>query len=99
MKEAESNSLLKLSKLNDVAVSPKPIEHQSVSISLCIFGDKTTAALEFHPKINNKAASRTVNFFKIVLKLQKIFNVKKQQENQSHNDAMRVLPKCLMIQG
>ena len=31
LKEAESNSLPKLSKLNDVAVSSKPIEGQSVS--------------------------------------------------------------------
>ena len=37
LKEAESNSLLKLSKLNDVAVSPKPIERQSVSLCLRIY--------------------------------------------------------------
>ena len=40
LKEAESNSLLKLSKLNDVAVSPKPIERQSVSVCLRTFGTK-----------------------------------------------------------
>ena len=91
MKEAESNSLLKLSKLNDVPVSPKPIECQSVSICLRIFCDETIAALKSHPKINNEAASGTVNFLKIVLKLWKIFNVKNPQKNQAHNDAMRAV--------
>ena len=65
VKEADSNSLLKLFKLNDVAVSPKPIERQSVSICLRIFCNKTIAALESHPKINNEAASGTVNFLKL----------------------------------
>ena len=91
LKEAESNYLLKLSKLNDVAVSPKPIERQSVSIWQRIFCDQTIAALESHPKINNQAASGTVNFLKLVLKLWKIFNVKNPQENQAHNDAMKAV--------
>ena len=68
-KEAERTSLLKLSKLNDVAVSPKPIECQSVSICPRIFCEKTIAALEFYPKINNEALSKNPNFLKIVLKL------------------------------
>ena len=95
MKEAESNSHLNLSKLNDVAVSPKSIERQSVSIYLRLFCDKTIAALESHPKINNEAASETVNFLKIVLKLWKISNVKNPRENQAHNDAMRAVIKML----
>ena len=40
-------------------------------ICLRIFCDETIAALESHPKINNEAASETVNFLKIVLKLWK----------------------------
>ena len=93
MKEAENNSLLKLSKPTDVAVSTKPIERQSNSTCLRIFCDETIAALESHPKINNEAASGTVNFLKIVLKLWKIFNVKNSRENQAHNDAMRAVIK------
>ena len=93
LKEAESNSLLKLSKLNDVAVSPKPIERQSVSICLRIFCDETIAT--FGSKINNETESETVNFLKIVLKLRKIFNVKNPRENQAHNDAMRAVIKML----
>ena len=57
------------------------------------FFDGTIAALESHPTINNEAASGTVNFLKIVLKLWKIFNVKNPQENQVHNDAMRAVIK------
>ena len=44
-------------------------------------------------KISNEAASGTVNFLKIVLKLWKIFNVKNPLENQAHNDAMRAVIK------
>ena len=76
-----------------VTASPKPIERQSVSICLRIFCDKTIAALESQPKINYEAASGTVNFLKIVLKLWKIFNVKNPRENQAHNDAMRAVIK------
>ena len=93
LKEAESNSLQKLSKLNDVAVSLKPIERQSVSICLRIFCEETIAALESQSKINNEAASGTVNFLKIVLKLWKIFNVKNLRENQAHNDSIRAVIK------
>ena len=93
LKEAESNSLLKLSKLNDVALSPNPIECQSVSICLRIFCDETIAALRSHTKINNEAASGTVNFLKIELKLWKIFNAKIPRENQAHNDAMKAVIK------
>ena len=41
----ESASLLKLSKLNEVAISPKPIEQQKVSICLRIFCEETHTAL------------------------------------------------------
>ena len=49
--------------------------------------------MKSHSKINNEAASGTVNFFKIVLKLWKIFIVKNPRENQVHNDAMRAVIK------
>ena len=49
--------------------------------------------MESHPKINNEAASGTVNFLKIVFKLWKTFNVKNSQEYQAHNDAMRAVIK------
>ena len=49
--------------------------------------------MKSHPKINNEAASGTVKFLKIVLKLWKISNVKNPQENQTHSDAMRAVIK------
>ena len=48
----EKGSFVKLSKLNDVAISPKPIERQRVSTCLRFFCDETIAALETHPGIN-----------------------------------------------
>ena len=62
LKEAESNSFIKLSKLNDGSIF-KPIESQSVFICLRIFCDEIIAALESHTKINNEAASGDFNFF------------------------------------
>ena len=62
LKEAESNFLLKLSKLNDVAVSSKPIERQSVSICLRIFCDETIAALESQQKIIMKQHQKLLIF-------------------------------------
>ena len=91
LKKAEDSSLLKLSKLNDVAVFPKPIERQSVATCLRVFCDETIAALETHPKINNEAASGTANFFKIIVKVWKIFNVKNPWEDQKHNDSVRAV--------
>ena len=81
------------SNVNDVAISPRPIECHSVSMCQRIFCDETIAAWESHPKINNEAASGTVNFLYIVLKLWKIFNVKNPRENQAHNDAIRAVIK------
>ena len=44
--EKEKNTIVKLSKLTETAVSPKPIEHQNVSLCLKVFCDKTIAALK-----------------------------------------------------
>ena len=76
LQQAESNSLVKLSKLSEVAVSPKPIERQSVQTCLRVFCDDTIAALETHPVINKANVLGTTNFIKIVVKLWKIFNVR-----------------------
>ena len=44
----EESYMLKLSKLDFVAVHPKPIEHQNVKTCLCILCDKTITALQTH---------------------------------------------------
>ena len=61
----------KLSKLNDVAVAPKPIERQNVSTCLKVFCDETVAALKSNGELNHvdgtqSFISKFVRFFKIM---------------------------------
>ena len=72
----ESKALVKLSKLNAIAVSPKPIERQSVSTCLRVFSDETIAALETHPNTDQEKIQGTIQFLKIILSFWKIVNVK-----------------------
>ena len=74
--EAESNSLIKLSKLNAVAVAPKPIERQKVSTCLRVFCDETIAALESHPKLDGVNVHGTLEFIRIIVRFWKIVNVR-----------------------
>ena len=52
--KAESGSLLKLSKLNETAVFPKPVERQNVSTCLKVFSEETVNALLNHSKTKNE---------------------------------------------
>ena len=74
--EAESKTLIKLSKLNAVAVAPKPIERQKVSTCLRVFCDETIAALESHPKLDGVDVHGTLQFIRIIVRFWKILNVK-----------------------
>ena len=70
----ERESLTKLSKLNDVAVAPKPTERQNVSICLKVFCDETLAALKSKEQQN---VNDTVTFLSKFVKFFKIVNVNK----------------------
>ena len=45
---------MKMSKLNETAVYPKPIERQCVSTCLNVFCDETVVALKTHPELLDK---------------------------------------------
>nr|XP_047136892.1 uncharacterized protein LOC124813634 [Hydra vulgaris] len=64
--ETEKRSLVKLSKLNDVTVAPKPIERQKVSTCLPIFCEETFAALKSCSNIGK--SDSTIRFIEIILK-------------------------------
>ena len=49
-----TNPLVKLSKLSEKSVFPKPIERQNVNLCLNVFSYETIAALETHPMIDQK---------------------------------------------
>ena len=63
--ELESNSLVQLSRLNYVAVHPKPVERQRVSTCLRVFSEETIAAFESHEGINKNEVEDTVLFLKL----------------------------------
>ena len=91
LQKIESKSLIKLSRLNEVAVTPKPIERQNVVTCLRVFCDNTTAALESHPEIDHQAVTGTSNFIIIIVKVWKIFNVRSPREDIAHNDEDRAV--------
>ena len=48
----ERDQLIKLSRLNFVAIHPKPIERQKVSHCLKVFCDETIAALKTYSELS-----------------------------------------------
>ena len=72
----ESTSLIKMSTLTEVSVSPEPIERQKVSTCLNVFSDKTYNALLCHPGMADEDTKNTAIFIKKVLTWWKIMNVK-----------------------
>ena len=48
--KAEESKLVKMSKLNETSVYPKPIERQRVSTCLNVFYDETVVELKTHPE-------------------------------------------------
>ena len=73
--ELESNSLVQLSRLNYVAVHPKPVERQRVSTCLRVFREETIAAFESHEGINKDEVEGTVLFLKLFNEFWRIVNV------------------------
>ena len=93
--KAEENSLIKQSKLNSVAVFPKPIERQKVETCLRIFSDETISALENHPNIDSSSMQGTINFLKIINKFWKIANVRTPNEDIKFNDSNRAVIRSM----
>ena len=70
--ELETNDTVKLCKLDEIYVTPKPIERQRVSTCLKTFCDETIVAIKVHAKIDN--AEGTISFLELVTKFWKILN-------------------------
>ena len=69
----ESNQMIKMSKLTDVAVFPKPIERQKVSTCLKVFCEETVCALKCHPDLKN--VDDTISFLSIINEFLRSVNV------------------------
>jgi hypothetical protein len=69
----ECNKTVKLSKLTEVSVYPKPIERQKVSTCLQVFNERTISALKTHPDMCD--AEDTANFLSKIVTFWDIVNV------------------------
>ena len=75
-----------------MAISPKPIERQKVSICLRIFCKETHTALITHPGMEGEEGREdTAGFIKKVLMFWKIMNVKGIGADIRHNDEMEAV--------
>ena len=73
----EAEGSVKMSKLTEVSVYPKPIERQSASICLRVFYEKTYTAIINHRNMRNVDGSEhTAAFIRIVVNWWNILNVK-----------------------
>ena len=76
---SEALSMLKMSKLSEVAVNPRPIERQRVNTCLQVFCEETATALDLYGKWFCKDVSGTLKFIRIVVKWWTIMNVKNKR--------------------
>lgn len=87
--KCESEHLLKLSDLDEVSVSPKPVERQRVSTCLKVFSEKTKSALLNHPQMQQAGVQDTALFIEKVLAWWKILNVKAKGMDGRHRDPLQ----------
>ena len=90
LEKLERASVVKMSDLTEVAVSPKPIERQKVSTCLKIFSEKTHQALLHHTGMKMfDGVSDTAVFINTVLTWWKIVNVKSKSISTRRNDDLK----------
>ena len=89
--ESKSSKLLKMSSLTEVSVFPKPIERQRVSTCLCVFSERTVAALELFGKKHETDVTGTVLFISLVLKWWTILNVKRKGLDTRKNQSLQAV--------
>jgi hypothetical protein len=91
--ELEKNSLTTLSRLNHVAVHPKPVERQRVSTCLRVFCDETIAAFNTHEEVDKKAVEGTILFLRLFTEFWKIVNVHRDGVDVRLQDDLRAVIK------
>ena len=81
--KAEESNIVKMAKLTEVSVFPKPIERQKVSICLKVFSENTIAALKTSSFKEQSAGA--VSFLELIVKFWKFVNVKGVYADSSFN--------------
>ena len=89
--KAEETKLVKMSKLNETSVYPKPIERQRVSTCLNVFCDETVVALKTHPELLDKNNSGNINFIKMFGNFWKIVIVRGINADRRFKDERRAV--------
>ena len=72
----EAEGLVKMSKLTEISVYPKPIQRRTVATCLRVFCEETYTAIINRPGTRNVGREYTAAFIKIVVNMWKILNVK-----------------------
>ena len=85
----EKDEIIKLSKLTEVSVYPKPIERQKVSHCLKFFCDETIAALKTTTYLPIDETNETVIFLEKILKFWKIVSTKEIYGDLRKKDPLR----------
>ena len=80
----EKENLVSISSLTEVAVYPKPIERQKVSICLKVFCDKTVVAFKTNSSIDQDNVHGTVTFLEKILSFWKIVSNKEIKGEERH---------------
>ena len=83
----EENNMVKMAKLTEVSVFPKPIEQQKLSTCFKIFSEETIASL----KINSPTShdDGTIRFVERIIKFWKIVNSRGPYEDVTYKDVDR----------
>lgn len=88
----ESRSSLKMSKLNEIAVAPKPIERQKVNTCLKVFCEETYNAILNHPGMKDQNDREdTAIFIKKVMTWWTIMNVKGKGVDIRHRNELEAV--------
>ena len=87
--EHEKSQFVKLSKLTESAVNPKPVERHKVCHCLKVFCDRTVAAIKTHPLLNSDYIEETASFIEEVVKFWKIVSVKEVSRDIRTNDCLK----------
>ena len=96
----EAEGLVKMSKLMEVSVYPKPIKRQSVATCLMVFCEGTYTAIINHPVMRNvDGREHTAAFIKIVVNWWKIVNVKSIRIHVRFNNKLQLWYKSLLTKG
>ena len=89
--ELNESGVAGLSRLREIAITPKPVERQRVDICLRVFCEETCTALKVHPGLQDRDVKGTAFFIEKVVSMWKILNVKGLGKDIRHNNPLEAV--------